>query len=803
MLSRAAVAIATAAAALMAVGAPATADVSDDYIRPSFGDGNLPAGCIVDRDPINPDNLCYHMKVGLNALDDPQVDVAILVPVSPAAERDIRVAEQAVQMWNEGVNYLADEMGLGWLSEGMEMNVTTYKVKVDPTGALEKPVTLVDPEIVVVMSNPAGGIGIGIDPYSFSGELGIVDGDGQPCLTETDPFSFKSWKQKDGFDKHGMEKGGTYVAECGGVGGNTCFAVNGAVDPIPGASDFFPLYELVAHEFGHCLTVGHVGDGADGPWGPTPTNDIMAYSADPPGVAKCVSTLDVEGFALRMSKYIDVDGDGKVTAKDELVPNDKIGDGTSSFQVQHPSDHRYASATGDPGDCPQPEQGPVPLTYGSFTPKGETTSRPQISAGKMSVAGGRVTVRGTATNVPLGKAPTKFKAAAQDATGDGGTPATDLSAVQVSVDKTYVRATMAVGQVVPAAIPGSVTAYSLLVDGRRFDSFIANGDTSGTPKVMDNGTGYYLPEGTAVWNDDNTVSFKVRRDYLADNQIFAPYRVNAITGYHLRSNDWVATADSVPDGLGVDVAAPAMPRTDVRDAPVAKKVTTRSFEVTPEGGVQKFPFESTLGLGGLVSAVDTEEYFSVPIKEQSTVELTLSWTGANFFNMSVDGGSSQIRKEGDNSLTITVPWARRALSVTVDPEQILEPSTFTLTARTTSVIKDTDRDTVPDVADGCVKDKGTRPGGGCPDTDDDGLFDRDDRCPTQASVSATGCPTKADERVELYVDGKLQATRTVVTKHGAAAYALTSGAVRGGSHRVEVRWIRGGKVVASTVRTVG
>ena len=65
-------------------------------------------------------------------------------------------------MWNEGVNYLADEMGLQWLSEGMEMNVTTYKIKVDPAGALEKPVTLVDPEIVVVMSNPAGGIGIGI-----------------------------------------------------------------------------------------------------------------------------------------------------------------------------------------------------------------------------------------------------------------------------------------------------------------------------------------------------------------------------------------------------------------------------------------------------------------------------------------------------------------------------------------------------------------------------------------------------------------------------------------------------------------
>jgi hypothetical protein len=802
LLSRTAVAIATAAVALVGLGAPATADVSDDYIRANFGDGNLPAGCIVDRDPINPDNLCYHMKVGLNGLDDPQVDVAILVPVSPATERDTRVAEQVVQMWDEGVDYLADEMGLDWLSQGMELNVTTYQLKVDPTGALEKPVTLVDPEIVIVMSNPAGGIGIGIDPYAFAGELGIVDGQGQPCLSEEDPFSFKSWKKKDGFDQHGMEKGGTYVAECGGVGGNTCFAVNGAVDPIPGASDFFPLYELVAHEFGHCLTVGHVGDGADGPWGPTPTNDIMAYSADPPGVAKCVSTLDVEGIALRMSSYIDRTGDGEVDKGDRLVPNDKIGDGASSFQVQHPRDHRYASPTGDPGDCPQPDQSAVPLSYGSFTPEGVATTRPVLSAPKVSVAGGRISVRGTATNVPLGKAPTSTKGSAEDATGDGGTPATDLSSVQVSVDKTYVRATMVVGQVVPAAIPGSVTAYSLLVDGRRFDSFIANGDTSGTPKVMDNGTGYYLPDGTATWNDDGTVSFKVRRDYLADNQIVAPYRVNAITGYHLRSNDWVATADSAPDGLGVQVAGPAMPKRDVRDAPVAKKVTTRTFEVTPEGGVTKTAAESTFGLGGLVSAVDTANYYTVPVEEQSTVEMTLTWTGSAVFNMSVDGGSSQVRKEGENSLTVTVPWARRDLSVTVDPEQVIDPSTFTLTARTTTLVKDTDRDGVPDVADSCVRDRGPSAGGGCPDTDADGLFDGDDRCPTQASVSATGCPTKADERVELYVDGALRASRTVVTKHGSAAFGL-AGAAGPGSHRVEVRWIRGGKVVATTTRTVG
>ena len=796
--------LAATATALLSVGVPAVASPGDDYTRSYFGDGNLPAGCVVDRDPLNPDNTCYHMKVGLNALDDPQIDVAVLAPVSPGVERDLRVGEQAVQMWGEGIDYLADEMGMEWLADGVDFDITTYELKVDPAGLLVDPIDLVDPEIVVIMSNPAGGIGIGIDPVSFAGELGIVDGEGTPCFVEDDPLNFESWQGKKGFDQHGQENGGTYVADCGGVGGNVCFAVNGAVDPVPGASDFFPLYELVAHEVGHCLTVGHVGDGADGPWGPTTTNDIMAYSADPPGLAKCVSTLDVEGFALRMSRYIDRDGDGEVTRRDRLVANDVAGDGTSSFQVQHPRDHRYASATGSPADCPQPDQGVVPLAVGDFTPDPVASTRPLLRASRMSIEGDRVVVAGQAANVPLGKIPTRRSASAEDATGDGGTPVTDLSSMSVRTDEKFIRATMSVGQVAPTAVPGSVTAYSLLVDGRRFDSFIGTGDPSGVVKVMDNGTGYYLPDGTATWNADNTVTFKIRRDYLADQQIVAPYRVNAVTGYHLRSNDWVATADSVPDALGVQVAAPRMPRRDLRDAPVASKVTRSTATLTPEGGVTKLPTDSTLGLGGLVSAVDTMDRFTIPVEEQSTVEVTLEWTGGNFFALSVNGGSSQVVEEGENRVTVTVPWARRDLSVTVDPQQIVEPTTFTVVARSTTVIDDGDRDGVPDVADACPRDRGPSTGAGCPDRDGDGLFDSADRCPTKASVSVTGCPTRADERVQLWVENRLAAERTVVSRGVPAAFRLASAAPVGpGPHRVEVRWVRDGKVVARSTRTVG
>lgn len=79
---------------------------------------------------------------------------------------------------------------------------------------------------------------------------------------------------------------GTYNEDCGGAGGNVCFAVNLTVDPTSGEGaleEFFPLFDLVSHEVGHCLTIGHVGDGREGDWGGTPTNDIMAYSGDPSG----------------------------------------------------------------------------------------------------------------------------------------------------------------------------------------------------------------------------------------------------------------------------------------------------------------------------------------------------------------------------------------------------------------------------------------------------------------------------------------------------------------------------------------
>jgi hypothetical protein len=338
------------------VSGPAAANPGEHYSGPYFGADNFPPGCIRDMSHKNPANICHHMRTDLNALDSPKVDVLVLVPVSPTAERDMRIMRQSVEMWEGGIDYLAGQMRLDWLAAGMDFHITVDHVDLAGDGGEFTTYPIVDPEIVVIATNPAGGVGIGIDPvdFVFTNESLV------PCHNVQNPFDFEYWESLPGFNDHHQERTGTYVEDCGGAGGNICFAINGAIDPLPGQIDVFNLFDLVSHEFGHCLTLGHVGDGAEGDWGVVPTNDIMAYSSDPPGLNKCVSTLDVEAVAIRMSSYLDVNGDGRVNGADQLFANDQIGEGGNPFQVQHPGDHLYASSTGSPLDCPQPDLGLLP-----------------------------------------------------------------------------------------------------------------------------------------------------------------------------------------------------------------------------------------------------------------------------------------------------------------------------------------------------------------------------------------------------------------------------------------------------------
>jgi hypothetical protein len=394
---------------------PAAASPGDRWSGPYFGDGNLPPGCTTDMDVSD----CYHMRTGLNALDSPKIDVLVVVPVSPFAERDARIQTQAVEMWAGGIEYLAREMGMDWLADTVEFRIAVNHLDLTTGQGTEDFSTypLWDPEIVVISSNPVGGIGIGIDPLDFSdlileifGFEGTGVGEG-PCHGMQNPFDLSQWQALTGFDDHHDQGTGTYYEEdCDGAGGNVCFAVNGAIDPTPGMDvDYdnpvvnlpFGLFDLVAHEVGHCLTLGHVGDALDHTSKTVPTWDIMAYTDDPVGQTKCVSTLDVEVFATRMSEYIDTTGDGAIGEDNVLLANDQEGDKASgignAFHVQHPSDHWYASSTGSPWDCPQPDLGIVPGERTEWNPEPARAERvlTVTSPEDGTTTDGAVTVAGT------------------------------------------------------------------------------------------------------------------------------------------------------------------------------------------------------------------------------------------------------------------------------------------------------------------------------------------------------------------------------------------------------------------------
>ncbi len=375
-----------------AVSAEGNHDVD---LRFSFDEGhdNVQPGCITLHRELNP---CHQIATSMNGLDTPKIDVLILVPASPFAERDMRILRQSTEMWADGIDWMAEDIGLQWLADGVEFHIFMEMINTGESEFTTYPI--VDPEIVVIATNPVGGIGIGVDPIDFAGLIfgeGIGEG---PCHGVKNPFDMSLWENLPGFDSHHNGRSGTYVEDCDGAGGNICFSVNGAIDPETSIIDIFQLYDLASHETGHCLTLGHVGDGAEGDWSTVPTNDIMAYHSDPPGLSKCVSSLNVEALAVEMSRYLDTNGDGAVTAADRYFANDAEGEfDDRPFQIQHTDNHYYASPDREALTCPQPDMTMVPLSERvNFTP--DAPVRPTIAITSVSdghsVAQGKVEIAG-------------------------------------------------------------------------------------------------------------------------------------------------------------------------------------------------------------------------------------------------------------------------------------------------------------------------------------------------------------------------------------------------------------------------
>lgn len=703
------------------VSGPAAASPEQEYSRPYFGKGNLPPGCILDAGRWNFDNVCYRMATGLNALDSPKVDVALLVPVSPTAERDMRIARQAIEMWDGGIDYLAPQMGLDWLAEGMEFHITADYIDLQGgDGGEFTTYPIVDPEIVVIVGNPVGTGGIGVDPVEFGvraaddreEDLGhpleFTNENLVPCHTVQNPFDFEYWDALPGFDRHHSERSGTYVEDCGGAGGNICFTVAGGADLMPDTHDGFKvLFDLVAHEFGHCLSLGHVGDGSEGiqggAWGPSPYSDIMSYSDFPMRRTTCPSTLNVEGLALRMSRYLDVNGDGVVDSSDELVANDSERPGRPR-QVQHPDDYLHASGTGSALDCPQPDLGLLPGERTDWTPEPVDSVDHLLNVatpaeGTVS-SEGRFEVGGTVERHELSDDTAGPTASVEDARGDSSHTFTDVLGVSADVTATELHVTMRMADMWSTTPLESPVSYRLMISGWEVETFFRQGAVAISS----------IFGGSASWDLDNkTVTFKISRDRLTALSIRAPYKLSTAVERGVRNNG--LDEDYAPElgrvlAVGDSVAGCGDPCPDADGDGVADRD-------------DDCPQLSGNGADGCVIVATEHVHVYVDGAHAASQDIDTS-RGADSFNVSV--------AVPEGAHTLRVDWE--------DEGEVV--ATKSVSVRTST---DDDGDGVPNPEDVCpgFDDRADVDGDGLPDAcdpdlDGDGLANGADNCSGKANA---------------------------------------------------------------------
>jgi hypothetical protein len=812
------------AAPLAFVAHGALASPGERWSGDHYGAANLPAKCahdgpiVLDGPQETPpggvapepteavrDNVCYHQRLGLNALDTPQVDVLVLAPVAADTEREMRIMRQSVEMWEGGIHYLADQMHMPWLRDGVDFHITVQEVDENNFDPAEFTSPVVDPEIVVVAAHdfPVT-FGIGIDPMAqplveFGPALQPLNDaqksfqDGIPCLPVQNPFDYEEWKQVPGFDSHHGQREGIYNEDCkGGTGGNVCFAINTTLDTPPELLDSNELFDLVAHEFGHCLTLGHVGDGAEGLWGLTPTADIMAYSDDPPEGTKCVSTLDMESFAIRMSHYLDRTGDGVIDAADHLEPNSPDGnDLGAAFQVQDPADSAYASSTGLAANCPQPDRGLVPGPATDWTPDPVDSVDEQLRVTSPAPGAtsddGKFTVAGTVARVPR---VTSYpdSVTVDDADNHAKSDLSEITSLDLSLTPDTVHAVLDVAALPPTSPTtdgASATSYSVTIDGRRFESFLYGVGFDG-PRTFDHGANAYA-DGISTWDADaTTVTFDVPRALLSDGGSTAPYDVRASTHYGIAGLG--AVDDTAPDAGGsVGLGGP---NSKVGVRVPRSTLNAQTVDFVHDGGNTFHVQDSTVGERTVVD--DSAHHFHLDVPAASDVRLDLTWTSGvegSDLDLSTtapgsDGGATGYINHQDGTdpyrESISLKGVTDGFDITVDPYAITDPvggATYTLTA----TISESDRD-------------------------GDGVVDRLDACPDKAGSQADGCPPPPpaptpSEFVKVYVDGVLAGSDPVDPSAGPDDFSVPV-TVPVGVHELRVVWERRDREQASTTLSV-
>ena len=209
----------------------------------------------------------YH-EGAVYEIDTLQMD-AVVLPV-PGADTAVatQTAGLATARWAD-----VTQLAAPWFAENFTLN--TYVVGQDIPSAD----AVTDPEIVVVSESVQRSTSIGLNAEQVACQ---VLGTGLADLVDAAPGSLATRV----YPVHEHDGMAVFAADCIS-GGFRCVALNfaGAL----GGSN--PLYDLVAHEVGHCLGTSHVGDALDFNARYVPEVDIMSY-ADNPSRVSCVSSLN-------------------------------------------------------------------------------------------------------------------------------------------------------------------------------------------------------------------------------------------------------------------------------------------------------------------------------------------------------------------------------------------------------------------------------------------------------------------------------------------------------------------------------
>jgi len=242
----------------------------------------------------------YHQYLLYN-MDQTEVDVLIMPSASPYTLRDNALVMDSIQAWDAGINH----KGPTWLANGL--NIHAYRLGVDTN---IPPEALWDPEIVVVPAefNPVLLAGVGLEAWQQLFTSSPCHGIGSPLAASANGPTAQDLTRLPGFHTHpgsswGMVRTNSGTRGCAS-GGTTCFVVatNFLTDPFgilwTNKDNSNDMYDLISHEFGHCLGIGHVGDALDFTASTYPRDDIMSYENDgwDPSYVLCVSSLDILGL---------------------------------------------------------------------------------------------------------------------------------------------------------------------------------------------------------------------------------------------------------------------------------------------------------------------------------------------------------------------------------------------------------------------------------------------------------------------------------------------------------------------------